>query len=196
MLTHVLKVLAIAKEILKALNVFHFEILAVSSATAHVHAVGLVKLSDTFVVAERKRILNRFHRQIKPPILTVHGDVNKAAKGGGNTELVHHCVDEKVLHIGVVLNDIVEHQLVKPVVGGVFVVVVELNLEAVTLTLHRPDTRKRGVALGTYRHVSVRLTVNDHGTGRIFLVLAGLDKAVPIVHNDVKGVNTGVVENT
>ena len=86
----------------------HGEVLAVAAAAAHFGAVGLIQLAVVAAVAAlQEGLLHSFHRQIKPPVLAVHGEVGVAAQGGGHTHLLHHLIAKVVLHIGVVLNDIV-----------------------------------------------------------------------------------------
>ena len=118
-------------------KVIHIKILAISPAAAEAHTVGLVKLAVVItVVTLQERILNPLNCKIKSPILAVDCDICKAAKRSTDAKFIHHSVCQIVLHIGVILNDIVQAQFIQTVVAFIVVVLVKFNLEAVTLAVH------------------------------------------------------------
>ena len=98
-------------------------------------------------------------------------------------------IGKVVLHIGGVLNDVVQAQLIQAVVGPAAVVVVELQLEAVAVAVHGGNHGERGVSLGPDGGVLIGFAVDDDRALGVFLVLTGLQEPVPVIHNDVDGVD-------
>ena len=148
------------------------------------------------VVALEEGVFHALHRQVQAPILTVDRDVHITAQGGGGTEGAHHPIGEVVLHQGGVLDEVVQAQFVQTVVGLGAVILVELQLETVPVAAHGGHAAQRGVALGADAHGAAGLAVDDHGAHGVFLILAGVDESLPIVHDDVDGVDPVGVEQT
>ena len=177
------------------IQVIHPEIPAVSAAAAEGHAVRLVELPGVGAVGPgQEAVLHALHGQIEPPVRTIDRDPHKGAEGTVRAEVGHHPIDQIVLHHRVVLNQIVQTELVQTVQGFSLLVVVKFQLEAVAPAAHGPHRGERGVALGTDGDVLVLLPVHHHRTGGIFLVLAGLQKGVPVVHHDVDLVDAGGIK--
>ena len=177
------------------LPVVHVEASAVAPAAAHADAVGLVELAViTTAVALQESLLHALYCQVQSPLLTIHRDINKAAQGGVHPEIRHHLVGKVVLHVGVVLDDVVEAQLVEAVVGGGAVIVVKLDLEAVTVIAVAGHLGERGVSLGSDGYVFVGLIVDHQGAEDVFLIDAGVQKTLPVVHNDINGVDPAGVK--
>ena len=181
--------------VLRRLPVVHVKTAAIAPAAAHIYAVWLVELAViAAVIPLQEGLLHPLHRQVQTPVLTVDGDVDIAAQGRGHAEPPHHLVGEVVLQIGVVLDDVVQAQLVQTMVGQAAVVVVKLDLEAVAVVAVVFHLGQGGVALGPDGHVGVGLPVDDHGAVGVLLAGAGLQESVPVVHNDVKGMDRSGVE--
>ena len=165
---------------------FHTEFPSVAPAAAEAHAVWLVQRAGiSAVIPLQETVLHSFHRQIESPVLAVDGDENITAKRRVHAEGPHHLVGEIVLHVCGVLNNVVQAQLIQAVVGPAAVVVVKFQLEAVAVAVHGGDHGERGVSLSPNGSILIRLTVDNHSALGIFLVFAGLQKAVPIVHDDI-----------
>ena len=174
----------------KVHNILHIKFPAVAPAPAKAHAVRLIELAGvTAVIPPEEAVLHALYRQVQPPILAVHCDVDIAAKGCVHTEGSHHLIGKVVLHIGGVLNDVVQAQLIQAVVGPAAVVVVELQLEAVAVAVHGGNHGERGVSLGPDGGVLIGFAVDDDRALGVFLVLTGLQETVPAVHDDIDGVD-------
>ena len=177
-----------APEVLPAavLQVLYRKAPAVPAPAAEAHTVGLVEVPGVpAVIALQKAVLNALHRQIQAPVLPVYRDIDKAAQRRGGPGGGHHLVGEEILHIGVILDDVVQVQLIQAVIGRLAVIVVEFDFEAVPVVPISGHGAEGRVPLGPDAHVPAGFPVDDHRAGRILLVLAGVDKAVPIVHHDV-----------
>ena len=110
------------------------KILAVAAAPAHALTVGLVKLAViASVIPFKKAFLYALHRKVKTEVLAVNRYISVAAKGRSHPELAHHGVAEIILHIGVVLNNVVETKLVEAVIGVGAVIMIEFDFKAVTV---------------------------------------------------------------
>lgn len=159
------------------------------------NAVGLVELSViAAVVALQEGLLHALYCQVQSPLLTVHRNIHEAAQRSVHPEICHHLVGKVVLHIGVVLDDVVETQLVEAVVGGGAVIVVKLDLEAVAVIAVVGHLGERGISLGPDSYVFVGLIVDHQGAEDVLLIGAGVQKALPVVHNDVNGVDPAGVK--
>ena len=177
------------------LELVHVEAAAVAAAAAHVAAVGLVELAVVrAVAAQQEALLHALNGQIQPPILAVHRYPDVAAKRRVRARRGHELIAQVVLHVGVVLDDVVEVQLVEAVVAQGAVVVVELYLEAVPVVAVGRDGAEGGVALGAYARAGLLLAVYYEVAHDVFLVLAAGDEVLPVVHDDVYGVDLGGVE--
>ena len=186
-----------ARGVLRRLPVVHVKTAAIAPAAAHIYAVWLVELAViAAVIPLQEGLLHPLHRQVQTPVLTVDGDVDIAAQGRGHAEPPHHLVGEVVLQIGVILDDVVQAQLVQTVVGQAAVVVVKLDLEAVAVVAVVFHLGQRGVALGPDGHVGVGLPVDDHGAVGVLLAGAGLQESVPVIHDDVQGMDRAGVEES
>ena len=176
-------------------EVLDVEVTAVAgTAAAHAQGVRLVEVALAAVDALHEAVLHGLDRQIQPPVFAVdrHPDIGAERRVGA--ELRHQAVGQVVLHIGVVLDEVVEAELVQALVGLAGLVVVELELEAVALGAHRGHRGQRGVALAADRDAFDRLIVDDHAARRVFLARRRLDEGVPVVDHDVDRVDTGGVE--
>ena len=177
------------------LPAFHVEVAAVAPAAAHVDAVRLIELAVIVpVVALEEGLLHALHRQVQPEVLAVDRDVDEATQGRVGAEGVHHLVAEVVLHVGVVLDEVVEAELIQPVVADSVIVMIELDLKAVAVVAVGGHLGQGGVALGPDGHVAVGFLVDDHGAKGVLLRGAGFQEAFPIVHPDVDGVHGACVK--
>ena len=66
---------------------------------------------------------------------------------------------------------------------------VKFYFKAVSVIAIALNLGMRGVALGTYAYIPEGLAVDSDRAGRVFLIGAGADKAVPVVHYNIKGVD-------
>lgn len=66
---------------------------------------------------------------------------------------------------------------------------VKLNLEAVPVVSVGRDGAERGVALGAYACAWLLFAVDDQAAHDVFLILTAVYEALPVVHNDVYGVD-------
>ena len=137
------------------------------------------------VIALQEGILHRFHSQIQAPVLTVHGDICIAAQRSRRAKVSHEAIGQIVLHHGGILDEVIQAQLVQTVIAFSVIILVKLDLETVPIAVHGRNRTERGIALGTNTHIAVGLAVDHHRANRILLVLAGLEKAVPVIHNDI-----------
>ena len=71
---------------------------------------------------------------------------------------------------------------------------VELDLEAVPVIAVGGNGAERGVALGAYARAGLLLAVYNEVAQDVFLDLAACDEALPVVHDDVDGVDDRGVE--
>ena len=62
--------------------------------------------------------------------------------------MAHHLIGQIILHIGVVLNDIIQTELIQSVIGVGTVKAVEFNFEAVAVIAVGLHLSQGGVALG------------------------------------------------
>ena len=108
---------------------------------------------------------------------------------GVHAEITHHLIGEVVLHIGIVLNDVVETELIQAVVADRTVIVVKLNFKAVSVVSIAGHLGQRGIALGPDGYVVIALVVDDHRAQFVLLVGTALQEPLPIIHNDVDGVD-------
>ena len=177
------------------IQVVHVEVLAVAAAAAEAQAVRLIQLAEVgAVVSGQKAVFHALNRQIQPPVLTVHREINEGAERTVRAEIVHHQVNQVILHHGVVLNQIIETELVKAVQRARVVKMIELQFEAVALAAGGPHGRKRRVALCANSGVGVLGSVHHHGAGGVFFVFAAFQKAVPVVHHNVDLMHVGRIE--
>ncbi len=93
-----------------------------------------------------------------------------------------------------ILYDIVQAQLVKAVIGVAAVIVVEFDFEAVAVIPIGAHHAQGGIALGAERNVAIGFVVDDDPAGLVFLIFAGFEEALPIVHDDINGVHAGGVK--
>ncbi len=172
----------------------HVEAPAIASAAAHTETVGLIQipagLSGTLHIA----LFYALCRQIQPPILAVDGDVNVTAQRRVNSEICHQPVSQAVLHIGIVLNDVVQTELVKAVIRASRLVMVELQLETVPVAVHGGNHAERSIALCPDADILIGFPVDYHGAGGIFLIFTGLQKPVPVVHHNFNGMDPAGIE--
>ncbi len=175
----------------------HGKVLCHAPASPKAHAVRLVEPALVrAVIALQKGLLHPLHCQIQPPVLPVYGEKGEAAQGGLYPKGVHQGVGKIVLQHGGVLNQVVQAQLVQPIVGLAAVVVVELHLKAVALAAQSGHGGQRGVALCPNAHIFAGLPVNHH-IGLIIFLVGGVGKQVfPVVHHNVDGVYPCVVKQT
>ncbi len=172
----------------------HVEAPAIASAAAHTETIGLIQipagLSGTLHIA----LFYALCRQIQPPILAVDGDVNVTAQRRVNSKICHQPVSQAVLHIGIVLNDVVQTELVKAVIRASRLVMVELQLETVPVAVHGGNHAERSIALCPDADILIGFPVDYHGAGGIFLIFTGLQKSVPIVHHNLNGMDPAGIE--
>ncbi len=174
------------------LELCHVKFFSIAAAAAQIHAVGLIQLAVIFtVVALQERFFYAFHCEIQSPVFSVYRDIYIAAKGRGHSCLAHHLIGQIILHVGVVLNDIIQTELIQSVIGVGAVKAIEFNLEAVAVIAVGFHLRQRGVALGANSDILIGFIVNDDSTGRIFLAFTTFDKFVPIVHTDINCMHNG-----
>ena len=103
--------------------------------------------------------------------------------------LTYQMMGEVDLHIGIVLNDVVETELIQAVVADRTVIVVKLNFKAVSVVSIAGHLGQRGIALGPDGYVVIALVVDDHRAQFVLLVGTALQDPLPIIHNDVDGVD-------
>ena len=113
-----------------------------------------------------------------------------------DAEIVHKGVGDIVLHIGIVLNDIVQTELIQTVIGLAVLILVEFYLETVTAAVHIFHGAEGGISLCSYANILDSFAVDDQIAWRVFLALAALDEAVPVVYNYVQLMDLAVVEDT
>ena len=154
----------------------------------------LLTLRIPAVIALEEAVLHALHREIEAPILAVDRDVDEGAEGRIRAELIHQPVGEIVLHIGVVLDDVVQAQLVQAVIVLPVFILVEFDFEAVSLGTHVSHRRKGGVSLAADRHVFHRFVVDHHAACAVGLAFAGLDEGVPVVDHDINAVDSGGIK--
>ncbi len=136
-------------------------------------------------------VFNGFHRQKQAPILTVHGDIDIAAQRRGHAKFAHHAIGQIIPHGAVVLNEIVQRQLIQPLVELSVHKVVKLDLQAVPAVSCLGHALHGAVSLGPKAHVFTDIPVNDHRAGNIFLIRGGGYKILPgsVLHPDVQCVD-------
>ena len=71
---------------------------------------------------------------------------------------------------------------------------IKFQLEAVPAAPQGGNHAQGGVSLGPDPHVLIGLPVDDRRAGGVFLILAGFDEAVPVVHDNIQGVYPGGIE--
>ena len=178
-------------------KIAHIEIFAVAPATTKAHAVRLVKFAVAgAVIALQEAVLYALHSQIQSPVLTVDGDIHKTAQRCRCTEGIHHGVGQIVLHHGGVLDQIVQAQLIKTMVGDGVIIVVKLHLKAVTIAVHGRNGGQGRIALAANAYVFIGFPVDHHSGGVVLLACGVINKPVPIVHDNINGMHPCIVEQT
>ena len=173
----------------------HVQILVV--ATGHGNAVGLVQFAiGLAVIALEETFLNALDGQIQAPILAVDGDGNKTAQGGGHTHLGHQGIGPVVLHVGVVLNQVVQAHLVQTIIAVAVLVLVKLHLEGVTIIAIGRHGGQRSVALAADAYILVGFAVDHQMADGVHLAGTGIQEGIPVIDHDVDGMHTGLVEQT
>ena len=177
-------------------EIAHAEILAVArTAAAEAHAVRLIEVTViAAVIPLQEGILDRFNGKIQTPVLTVDRNICIAAKRRICAEIAHQRVSEIILHIGIILNEIVQTKLIQSVIALGAVILIELDLEAVAAAVHIAHRAERGIALSADADIFHRFPVDDDCAGRIDFALAGLQEAVPVADHNIKCVNSRAVE--
>ena len=176
-------------------EILHIEIASVAAAAAEGHAVRLVEVAGrNAVVALEEAVLHAFDRQIQPPRLAVYVDLHKRAQWRGHAYFVHERIGEIILEVGFILNDIVQTELIQPVIRFARLIMIELDFEAVTIVAVGRDGGKRRVPLCADGDVAVFFAVDYNRAGGVFLVGALLDEAVPVVHDDIERMHAGGIE--
>ena len=131
------------------IEICKIEIAAVSASAAVRLAVRLVKIAGiSAVIAIKERVLHALDREIQSPIRSVYGNPDIAALRARHAHAVHQRVREVILHHGFVLNQIVQAQLVQPVIRLRRIIMIEFKLQAVTVVSVLLNGRKRRIALG------------------------------------------------
>ncbi len=175
--------------------ILQVKLIAVTSTAAHAHAVWLVEFSViAAVVALQEGLLHPLHRQVETPVLPVDGEVDIAAKRGIHTKVAHHLIGEIVLHIGVVLDNVVEADLIQAVVVDGAVIVVKLHFETISVVAIAGHLGQRGISFGPDGHILIALVVDDQVTQDVLLVGAALQEPLPVVHDNVNGMDPGGIE--
>ena len=169
-------------------EIAHAEIFSVSgTAAAEAHAVRLVEVAEiAAVIALQEGFLDCLDRKIQTPVLAVDRDIHIAAKRGIRTEIGHQRICEVVLHVGVVLNDVVQAELIQSVVAFGLIVLVELDLEAVSAAARIPDRAEGGVSLAADADILHGFTVDDDRAGRIGFALAGFQERIPVADDNIE----------
>ena len=173
------------------------EVLAVAAPSAHADAVRLVQFAViAAVIAREEAFLNALEREVKAPVLTVDGNPNVACERGGHGKARHHFIGQVILHEGIVLDVVVEHELVQPVIGARAGKMVELDFEAVPVVAEGGNAGERSVALCAYGDVAERFTVDNEVAEHILLVCGAFDEVCPVrlAHPNVDRVDVGVVK--
>ena len=174
---------------------FHVQILVVT--TCHGNAVGLVQFAiGLAVIALEEAFLNALDGQIQAPILAVDGDGDKAAQRRRHAHLAHQGVGPVVLHVGVVLNQVVQAHLVQTIIAVAVLVLVKLHLEGVTVIAIGGHGGQRGVALAADAYILVGFTVDHQMADGVHLAGTGIQEGIPVIDHDVDGMHTGLVEQT
>ena len=172
----------------------HVKVPPVAPSAAKGHAVRLVQLAAAQAVALHECVLHALHGQIQPPRLTVHVDLHIAAQRGRHARTVHQRVGQIVLHHGCVLNQVVQAQLVQPVIGHVGYKMVKFHLEGVSRGAERRHRGQGGVALGADGDMAEPFTVDDDVAVCVLLRGGVGDEAVPVLHDDVDGMHRALVK--
>ena len=174
----------------------HIESPAVPAAAAEAGAVRLVQFTVvTAIITLEEGVFYPLYCQIKPPILAIDSKVSIAAKGRIHAKFPHHTVCQVVLHIGCILDCIIQTQLIQTVVALRAVVLVELDFEAVPVAAHRGDRRQRRVALCPDTHIPVSLTIDHHSADGVLLVLTSVNESLPVIHHDVDRMDPPGIKN-
>ena len=176
-------------------EIFHAEVASVAAAAAEVHGIGLIQFAViAAVIAAQEALLHTLNGQIRAEGFAVHTDLHKAAQGRSHAHLAHQRVGQIILHVGVVVNEVIEAQLIQPVIGFARLIVVKLNFEAVAVVAVGRNGRKRGVSLAADGDVFVAFSVDHHRAGSIFLILAGFKEALPVVHHNIDGMHIALIK--
>ena len=113
-----------------------FSRLVARSSSRIVEPVGFGLVERAVVVAGvalKEGIRNILDRDVKPVDLAVYRELDIACQRGANACLAHNEVGEVVLHICRVGHNIVEVELVKPLIGLAFFIFSEVYFEAVAV---------------------------------------------------------------
>ena len=172
----------------------HVKVPAIAPSAAKGHAVRLVQLASAKAVALHECVLHALHGQIQPPRLTIHADLHIAAQRGRHAHAVHQRVGQIILHHGRVLNQVVQAQLVQPMVGHIGYKVVKLHLEGIPRGAERRYRGQGGVTLGADGDMAEPFIVDDDVAVCVLLRGGVGDEAVPILHDDVDGMHRTLVK--
>ena len=182
--------LAIGPVIVFLLELLHIEIPAVAAAAAEAHAVGLIEVARIGAVsAFQKRVLHALHRQIEAPVFAVDIHLRVAAQGRGHAHAAHEGIAPVVLHISRVLNQVIQAELIQSAIGFARLIMVKLHLEAVPVVVILGHGAQRRIPLGADAHGALAFAVDLNRAGAIFLIGAGGDKCVPVVHLNIDAVD-------
>ncbi len=158
------------------------------------HILGLIQLSGRCAeIAGQEAFLDALQGQIDAPRLAIDRDFRHGVVGCGHVQEGEHIIDKVFFEVGCVRDQIIEHQFIQSPTGLTVLIVIELDLEAVTVGIRGCNLGEAGIALGSDADVCEGFAVDGHISRVIGLAECVVQHILPVirVHLDVHGDQIG-----
>ena len=165
-----------------------------AARTTAAHVLGLIQLTRRCAeIARQEAFLYALKRKVDAPRLAVDRDLGHGVIGSRHVQKGEHVIDKVFLEIGCVRHQVVEHQFIQSPAGLTVLIVVELDLEAVTIGIRGRNLRQAGIALGSDADIFKSLAVDGHIGRVIGFTQCVVEHILPVirVHLDVHGDEVG-----